>query len=281
MPAQASFTPVQASIFSLGLYFIFTALSYLGSLSFYYHLKRCKIVTDITRFKYDPIAKTYDKQVHKANSGLVGMDYFWENYFEIQRRVIELAALQPGMKVLDIGFGTGLMWEDITVSVDLHGLDISEGMLTMAAKKGIRVSLRQGHFLDLPYPPSSFDRIVSTFAFHYVPPEDKARAFEHMARVLVPDGHIVIGDAMFRNDIQRMDVINRLRQEKRQDIISTIEQEYYYQEYYTDIEALEASIAPLGLNLECQRGSTLSWIIKVTRSLPTPSLKHSHNFVKQ
>lgn len=213
---------------------------------------------DLKKFTHDPIADTYDDKVRRAVARQDRLNYIREHYFEIQAQVMVWADLKPGLDVLDIGIGTAMMWEGLEVPVNLSGVDISPRMLKKAAAKGVKANLKEGHFLELPFEDRRFDRIVSTFAFHHVRHELKGQAFEELARVLRPGGRVVIGDLMFRNPAQALEVAERMQAEGRQDILGSIKDEYY-----TDIEALEAIIAPLGFRLECQRMSTLSWVVRV------------------
>ncbi len=217
------------------------------------------VAADLAKFTHGAIADTYDAKVRKAVSRTDRVNYIRENYFAIQARVIAWAELEPGLEVLDIGIGTALMWEDNHTPVKVSGIDISKRMLKKAANKGVAEVLVQGHFLDIPFPDHAFDRIVSTFAFHHVRPDKKCDALREMVRVLRPGGVIVMGDLMFRDEAQKREVLERMRLEGRQDVIGSIRDEYY-----TDISAFTVCASRFGLNLEAERGSTLSWVVRLS-----------------
>jgi len=212
-------------------------------------------------FDHDPIADTYDTKVRRAQEQTQGLlNYVRENYDAIQARVLEFASLAPALCVLDIGIGTGLMWEGNTVPVRLTGLDLSPRMLAKAKAKGLCADLHLGQFLELPFPNGSFDRVVSTFAFHHVAPEDKPRALSEIGRVLRPGGIFVLGDLMFRDEAQRQEVLDQMRAERRQDVLGGIDQEHY-----SDISLLRPVLAQLGFEVSFERGSTLSWIVRAAK----------------
>lgn len=187
-------------------------------------------------------------------------DYIRENYFVIQQRVIDWANLTAGMVLLEIGIGTGLLTEKIPEGVVIFGIDISEKMMEKAREKNLPIKLIVGSFLDIPFPDQFFQRIVSTFAFHHLTPEEKILAFQEMDRVLQPGGSWLIGDFMFENDQQKDELVEKFTAEGRTDMLEEFEEEYFT-EIDTSIEILEE----MGYQVEYERGSTLSWILKVTK----------------
>ena len=71
-------------------------------------------------------------------------------------------------------------------------------MLYIARKKHPNLKLRLGEFLKLPFDRGSFDRIVTTYAFHHLTDIEKEFALKEMLRVLKCHGEIIIGDMMFQ-----------------------------------------------------------------------------------
>jgi ubiquinone/menaquinone biosynthesis C-methylase UbiE len=57
--------------------------------------------------------------------------------------------------------------------------------------------------------------------------EEKNRALIEIDRVLKFDGLLVIGDFMFENDIQKQELIQRFKSEKRIDMLEEIEDEEF------------------------------------------------------
>ncbi len=104
---------------------------------------------------------------------------------------IEVAMTLPfarGRRVLEVGCGTGLILNRISqVALHCEGIDLSDGMLAQARKRGLQV--RQGSATDLPYPDASFDLCYSFKVLSHVP--DIARAFAEMARVTRPGGTVL------------------------------------------------------------------------------------------
>ena len=144
---------------------------------------------------FDEWAKTYDHSVQSAKA------YPFDGYEALLDRVVELSAPQQGMKILDLGTGTGNLAERfVPFEVSIWGLDFSQEMLEQAGEK-----MPQGHFgqADLfgEWPQAfeqKYDRIVSGYVFHEFPRAEKIALLRRLAEnYLAPDGYFVIGDISF------------------------------------------------------------------------------------
>lgn len=116
------------------------------------------------------------------------------------RMILEVADIQPGARVLDIGCGTGQFLcrlAHLHPEISLVGLDLSEKMLDGArdncAEFGDRIELVCGDSEALPFEPGSFDLVTCTHSFHHYP--QQAVVASEMRRVLKPGGQAVVVDA--------------------------------------------------------------------------------------
>jgi ubiquinone/menaquinone biosynthesis C-methylase UbiE len=100
------------------------------------------------------------------------------------------------MKVLDVGCGTGVTLERyVDAQCDGFGVDASEAMLTQARKRlGDRAELTLGTAEDLDFDDDSFDRVLASLFLHELTPDVRNTVFSELARVVSPDGRIVISD---------------------------------------------------------------------------------------
>jgi ubiquinone/menaquinone biosynthesis C-methylase UbiE len=118
-----------------------------------------------------------------------------------KRRLITQANIQPGQRVLDLGCGTGtltilvkLLYPDANV-VGLDGdPQVLEIANSKAVKAGVEITLDQGMAYRLPYPDSSFDRVLSSLVVHHLAREDKQRMMVEIGRCLRPAGELHIVD---------------------------------------------------------------------------------------
>jgi ubiquinone/menaquinone biosynthesis C-methylase UbiE len=121
----------------------------------------------------------------------------------LQKRA--LAELRPhaGDRVLDVACGAGTLVLEIAPHVErVTGLDLSQAMLETARSRLdaiqdvqaiANVELVLASSDALPFDNGTFTALVCTTALHHFP--DPQRSIDEMARVLEPDGRLVIGDA--------------------------------------------------------------------------------------
>ncbi len=98
--------------------------------------------------------------------------------------------LQPGEQVLELGCGTGSMWQGVTLPVGCHVTltDLSAGMLDAA--KANTAHLAADYAIvdaqEIPYPDGAFDVVIANMMLYHVP--DIAKALSEIRRVLKPGG---------------------------------------------------------------------------------------------
>ncbi len=109
--------------------------------------------------------------------------------------VVNAASLAPGERVLDLGCGTGnaaLLAADQGARVT--GVDPALRLLDVArnraAHHGKQIEFVLGDAASMPVEDASVDVVISVFAVIFAPDADAAA--EEMARVLTPDGRIVL-----------------------------------------------------------------------------------------
>lgn len=98
--------------------------------------------------------------------------------------------LQPGERVLELGCGTGSMWQGVTLPADCHVTltDLSEGMLETARMNTVHLNAAYAvcDAMALPYPDAAFDVVIANMMLYHVP--DVGKALSEIRRVLKPGG---------------------------------------------------------------------------------------------
>src|SRR5262247_2558242 len=116
----------------------------------------------------------------------------------VEAAIIGALADAPVRALLDLGTGTGRMLELLAPQIERGlGLDLSLDMLSLARARldraGLRhCSVRQGDIYDLPLPRDSFDVVIVHQVLHFL--DDGARAIREAARVLRPQGRLLVID---------------------------------------------------------------------------------------
>ncbi|MGY5854380.1 MAG: class I SAM-dependent methyltransferase [Candidatus Thorarchaeota archaeon] len=150
-------------------------------------------------------------------------DYYAENwsdtfpfigYKDVLNRIVELCQPEPGMKVLDLGIGTGAVAQRfIEAGCEVWGVDFSGKMLEKAREKIPSAHLIQADIRS-QWPDElqmDFDRIVSAFVFHHFDFDSKMNLIRRMVSDSLRDkGRIVIGDVSFRTFAEHSDVRKEL-----------------------------------------------------------------------
>ena len=134
---------------------------------------------------FDRIAGPYDAMNTVMTAGL---HHRW------RARAVELAAVGPGSRVLDVATGTGDLAVALSRAVAPDGevvaCDFSERMLERARRKAPALRFEWADALALPYASDSFD--AATVGFGVRNFSDLRRGIEEMARVVRPGGRVVI-----------------------------------------------------------------------------------------
>lgn len=108
--------------------------------------------------------------------------------------------IEPGMRVLELGCGTGddsrALAELVGPTGEVVGIDASEAMITVARRRtdgtGLPVTFHVGDAMQLDLPTDSFDAVRCERLLVHVP--DPAGVLGEMVRVTRPGGRVVVVD---------------------------------------------------------------------------------------
>jgi SAM-dependent methyltransferase len=108
---------------------------------------------------------------------------------ELAPRLVAFAGLEPGMRALDVGCGSGLLTAalgDCLGATNVAAADPSEPLLATCADRVPGADVRPAPAEALPWPDESFDAVLSQLVLNFVSDADAALA--EMCRVVARGG---------------------------------------------------------------------------------------------
>ena len=148
------------------------------------HWSRAEDRQRVVNALFDRSAEHYDRACDIMSFGS-GQRY--------RRDALDRAGLRPGMQVLDVGTGTGLLAREIVHTLGssdrVVGLDPSWQMMA-TGRRQLSIRFVQGVGERLPFPDSHFDFVTMGYALRHVP--DLDQTFEEYHRVLKPGGRLLL-----------------------------------------------------------------------------------------
>ena len=136
----------------------------------------------IQRYGWDKASSSYE-------------DYWSRQLAPAQRRLLKMAGLQPGERVLDIACGTGLITFPAALSVGAQGSIVATDISGAMVERGREESARRGlhnvtfHRIDaeaMDFPEHSFDAALCGLGLMYLP--EPVNAMRRIRHILKPGG---------------------------------------------------------------------------------------------
>jgi ubiquinone/menaquinone biosynthesis C-methylase UbiE/uncharacterized protein YbaR (Trm112 family) len=147
--------------------------------------------------EYDEMAENYDELVKQYDEWL-GIDMMKE-----RENFHQFIPIEGPARVIDVSIGTGAnfmalhnQFKDQMGRFNLHGMDLSMGMLKVASakftKNNMSVSLTHGSVFNIPYQKNFFDIVLHSGGINTF--SDISGALSEMLRITKTDGLIIVVD---------------------------------------------------------------------------------------
>lgn len=143
----------------------------------------------VQRYGWDKAAKFYEES--------------WKEQLRPgQQKLLEMADIKPGEKVLDAACGSGLVTFKVANNISANGttgevvaIDLSDEMINLckskAKKQGLsNITFQQMDAENLDFRDETFDVGLNSFGLMYIP--DPVQSLKEMNRVLKPGGRAVV-----------------------------------------------------------------------------------------
>ena len=201
---------------------------------------------------FDKWAQEYDKDVKEC---YLNKEYPFDGYFDVFD--IILNQIQKNSRILDVGFGTGILTKQIyDKGCIVYGIDFSEKMVFISKEKMPNATFYQVDFNDdLPneLKQEKFDYIISTYAFHHLDDNKKVDFIIELSKMLNESGNIIIGDISFKNQNEQ-----KVCKSKAQD-------GWDNDEIYIIADKIIPQLQLKGFNVEYNQISSCSGILKIQK----------------
>ena len=123
-------------------------------------------------------AGTYDRVTGQVTAG-------------VAEPLLDAAGIEAGMRVLDVGCGTGVVTAAAAArGAVATGADMAGGMLAVARERHPDLTFVAADAEALPFDAASFEGVVASLVVNHLPAPP--RAVDEFARVLVHGGHVAI-----------------------------------------------------------------------------------------
>lgn len=147
---------------------------------------------------FDLWANEYNQTVQETEEQ---NQYPFAGYKTILSTIFNEVMQRPHAKVLDIGFGTGVLTKRLyEEGHEIHGLDFSPNMIQIAKEEMpnahlIEWDINQG--VPIKQLSEQYEAIISTYTLHHLTDEEKVAFIHQLLPLLSDGGRVFIGDISF------------------------------------------------------------------------------------
>ncbi|MGO1057527.1 class I SAM-dependent DNA methyltransferase [Planococcus sp. FY231025] len=202
----------------------------------------------------------FDEWVHTYDDSVYGKDQEYEDVFAEYNGILQAVADLAKGPVVEFGVGTGNLTEKLLGrGLEVAGIEPNRAMREATAAKLPGTPLIDGDFLefDAKLEAKSF---VSTYAFHHLTDQEKARAFMLYAEMLPAGGKVVFADTLFETEEAKQ---QKIEFESARGYANLVED--LNREYYTTLPVMQQLIEAAGFAVEFTQLNEYVWLINATK----------------
>jgi putative AdoMet-dependent methyltransferase len=199
---------------------------------------------------FEEWSKSYDQTVN-------GHDLEYSEVFKNYENILNSVVSRVQGHVVEFGVGTGNLTDRLlNAGLTVTGVEPSPAMRNKALEKlHGRTEIVDGDFLEF-LTPEKVDSIVSTYAFHHLNNEEKAKAIADYSKLLKVGGKIVFADTMFQSKEGHQQAITDAKQLGDHNLANDLSTEYY-----TTTPFLEKVLEENGFTVTFDKCNQFVWIM--------------------
>lgn len=202
----------------------------------------------------------FDEWVHTYDDSVNGKDKEYEDVFINYNEILQAVADLAKGPVVEFGVGTGNLTEKLMDNgLEVAGVEPNQAMREATAEKMSGLTLIDGDFLEFDDKLEA-KTFVSTYAFHHLTDEEKARAFELYAEKLPVGGKVVFADTVFESFEAKQ---QKIEFEASRGYVNLVED--LNREYYTTLPVMKELIEAAGFTVEFTQLNSYVWLIDATK----------------
>lgn len=202
----------------------------------------------------------FDDWVHTYDESVNGNDKEYEDVFKDYDGILKAVADLAKGPVVEFGVGTGNLTEKLLGrGLTVAGIEPNRAMREATARKLPDILLMDGDFLEFDAKLEA-KTFVSTYAFHHLTDEEKARAFKIYAEKLPIGGKVVFADTVFESERAKQQKIEFETSRGYANLVEDLNREYY-----TTLPVMKELIEAAGFTVEFTQLNEYVWLINATK----------------
>ncbi|AJD92397.1 hypothetical protein JMA_30800 [Jeotgalibacillus malaysiensis] len=202
----------------------------------------------------------FDEWADSYDASVSGQDEEYAAVFEHYDAILEEVAAKASGHTLEFGPGTGNLTEKLLVKgLNVTAYEPNNAMRIRTQERFPALNISDGDFLafELNEQPETF---VSTYAFHHLTDEEKAKAAKIYSSKLQAGGQIVFADTIFETEEAKLAQWKKVEQQGYHNLLEDLKREYY-----TTIPVMNELLDEAGFSTSFTRLNEYVWLIHAVK----------------
>ncbi|TFD92915.1 trans-aconitate 2-methyltransferase [Jeotgalibacillus sp. R-1-5s-1] len=204
----------------------------------------------------------FDEWVETYDDSVSGKDEEYQAVFAGYDAILdEVASLAKG-RTIEFGTGTGNLTEKLLIKgLDVLGIEPNGAMRARTQERFPKLDLADGDFMEFPLDGKPVDTFVSTYAFHHLTDDEKAKAAALYGSLLQQGGQVVFADTIFKNEEAKLARWKKVEEQGYHNLLEDLKREYY-----TTVPVMEKLFIDAGFTVTFKQLNEYAWLIHAIKA---------------